>query len=40
MLGSPMRRYDVSLYIVLAALAATVVFVAYALSGADTCLWC
>jgi len=35
-----MRKYDISLYVALAALAATVGFVVYALSGADTCLWC
>jgi hypothetical protein len=30
----------IAVYVALATLAAAVVFVAYALSGGDVCLWC
>jgi hypothetical protein len=35
-----MRSADVALYLAAAVAALSVLFVAYALSGADVCLWC
>jgi len=35
-----MRSTDLALYLAAAVAALSVLFVAYALSGADLCLWC
>ena len=35
-----MRSADLALYLAAAAAALSVLFVTYALSGADVCLWC